>query len=806
MNKRGLSTIVATLLIVLIAISAVLVVWKVINKQTTSTSKEIESSLDILTLSQSIKINEAKYEEETNTTKIIITNTQKDINNLNLVITNESNSQSFSINLTSGINIITKEINLISPKLALLVYKNKVLNSKEILKENLISLSFNLLIISPQNTTYNTNTINFNITADENLDTCIYTLNNWQTNISMTKLNDTYFYNITQLDDGSYTAKFWCNDTNGNINNKEQVSFSIDTRIPISSCTTITSSGEYTLTADIIDSTATTCINIQANNVILDCQGHTIGGKDTSNTNGIYIYRSSAQNTNIKIKNCIVSDWYYGIYFYGAESNILEGIISNSNYISIYTSPTSPNNKIINCSSSYNNDGVQIRSQNNKIINCSFNNNQIGVRLRLGSDYTELLNSFITNNSQYGIYLYSDSNNLIYNNLFNNTNNFYFDGIIYANNWNTTKTSGTNIVNGPYLGGNFWAKPDGTGFSETCSDSDSDGICDSAYTLASNNIDYLPLTYIDTTPPQISFVDPTPTNGTITSNTSIIVNISIIEENLNTFIWNWNGTNYSLYDDSLVLMFNFNNVSALGENATKAVDLSKYGNNGTIINAVWTTDGKYGSAMSFDGNGDYVSVPISVANSVYTISLWVKTTSSDGNQWAYAEGNSANSYPFLGVGINSGKVTYLGRGNSGSAFSISTTDNKNDGNWHHIVAIQNAFNDHKLYVDGNYVGSSNTLITSGTFNEKRVGSMQQGSNSFYFQGNIDEVYIYNRSLSADEIKQLYYSNLYKYDKDKWQFITNQSNLSVGTYTYQGFAKDIKKNLNNTESRVIIINK
>ncbi|MEM3405987.1 MAG: hypothetical protein QW117_03400, partial [Candidatus Pacearchaeota archaeon] len=87
----------------------------------------------------------------------------------------------------------------------------------------------------------------------------------------------------------------------------------------------------------------------------------------------------------------------------------------------------------------------------------------------------------------------------------------------------------------------------------------------------------------------------------------------------------------------------------------------------------------------------------------------------------------------------------------------------------------------------------------------RVGSMQQGSNSFYFQGNIDEVYIYNRSLSADEIKQLYYSNLYKYEPDKWQFITNQSNLSVGTYTYQGFAKDTLNNVNQTEERQITIN-
>ena len=59
--------------------------------------------------------------------------------------------------------------------------------------------------------------------------------------------------------------------------------------------------------------------------------------------------------------------------------------------------------------------------------------------------------------------------------------------------WNITKQPGTNIIGGPYLGGNFWAYPNGTGFSQTCPDNDKDGICDVRYTLDENNIDYLPL-------------------------------------------------------------------------------------------------------------------------------------------------------------------------------------------------------------------------------------------------------------------------------------------------------------------------
>jgi hypothetical protein len=96
-------------------------------------------------------------------------------------------------------------------------------------------------------------------------------------------------------------------------------------------------------------------------------------------------------------------------------------------------------------------------------------------------------------NGNFGIGLVSDSNNnTIYNNLFNNTKNF--DISISTSKMNITKTKKTNIVGGPYIGGNFWDYPNGTGFSRTCTDSDNDGICDTSLTLDINNIDYLPLT------------------------------------------------------------------------------------------------------------------------------------------------------------------------------------------------------------------------------------------------------------------------------------------------------------------------
>jgi parallel beta-helix repeat protein len=111
-----------------------------------------------------------------------------------------------------------------------------------------------------------------------------------------------------------------------------------------------------------------------------------------------------------------------------------------------------------------------------------------------------LKDSIIQNNSDSGVYIFvfvfsGPPNHLIYNNIFNNTNNFYFSGTIYPNYWNTSYQEGENIWNASlgYIGGNFWTNPDGTGYSDTCLDTNADGFCDDPYVLAENNTDYLPI-------------------------------------------------------------------------------------------------------------------------------------------------------------------------------------------------------------------------------------------------------------------------------------------------------------------------
>jgi parallel beta-helix repeat protein len=128
--------------------------------------------------------------------------------------------------------------------------------------------------------------------------------------------------------------------------------------------------------------------------------------------------------------------------------------------------------------------GIYLGSvQHCHISNNNATNNYHGIELSASSNNTVTDNT-ASNNDQRGIYLASSSNNTIYNNYFNNTNNAYDDG---TNTWNTTNTTGPNIVGGPYIGGNYWNDYSG-------SDINGDGFGDIPYNItAGSNKDYLPL-------------------------------------------------------------------------------------------------------------------------------------------------------------------------------------------------------------------------------------------------------------------------------------------------------------------------
>jgi hypothetical protein len=125
--------------------------------------------------------------------------------------------------------------------------------------------------------------------------------------------------------------------------------------------------------------------------------------------------------------------------------------------------------------------GVYVEHSGAEIRGCHIENNAgSGVQSsdRGGSD---IHGNWIEGNGR-GVVVGGDWGSFVRNNYFNNTDNGYF-GPVESGMLDYEKTAGENIVGGPYLGGNFWANPNGTGFSQTHPDTDGDGICDEPFVV-----------------------------------------------------------------------------------------------------------------------------------------------------------------------------------------------------------------------------------------------------------------------------------------------------------------------------------
>jgi len=282
------------------------------------------------------------------------------------------------------------------------------------------------------------------------------------------------------------TYSFGAEESNGGTN------YSVD------SCGELSTAGTYTMVSSITDSSTSPCMEITTNDVIFDCNGHTIDGDDDASY-CIYSYGYD----NITIKNCILSDWYYaGVVISNGDNNTINNVTSSSSSTNhgiamLYSNYNNITNNTLYLNKKY---GLyMIHSNYNNISNIyTYSNNGTGITIMGDSDYNNISNSIIYNNTDYGIYIseYLDetypNNTLIYNNLLNNTINYYDNYNTIDTYLNTTKQLGTREYSyGNYIGGNYWSDSDGN-YSDICIDSDYDGFCDTPYSPVSGVTDYLP--------------------------------------------------------------------------------------------------------------------------------------------------------------------------------------------------------------------------------------------------------------------------------------------------------------------------
>ena len=183
---------------------------------------------------------------------------------------------------------------------------------------------------------------------------------------------------------------------------------------------------------------------------------------------------------------------------------------------------------------------------------------------------------------------------------------------------------------------------------------------------------------------------------------------------------------------------------------TTVNDSSGNGNNGTITNATWTTSGKYGDGLVFNGTNALVTIPDAASlhlTTGMTLEAWVNPSSVTstfrdviykGNDNYWLEATSVYSgEPAAGATLGSSDVATYGT----AALATST--------WTFLTETYNG-STLALYVNGKQVSSlaqTGNILTS-------TNPLQIGGDSIYgqyFQGMIDEVRVYNVALTAAQI-------------------------------------------------------
>ncbi len=199
-------------------------------------------------------------------------------------------------------------------------------------------------------------------------------------------------------------------------------------------------------------------------------------------------------------------------------------------------------------------------------------------------------------------------------------------------------------------------------------------------------------------------------------------------------------------DPNLIGWWKFDDLSA-----SQAIDSSGNGNHGILQGNATKSTWAYDRTIMLYGDDDYVEVPHqSVFNGTdkLTLTAWVRISSSENNMKIISKGSTF----CFGRDFDGDYLTFLCAGTGRALIgSMGVFDYK----WHHVAAVYDGTALY-IYVDGTL---DTTRAASGniTPNDDSVliGDFAEIAN-FEWIGNIDDVRIYNRALSADEIRAFYY--------------------------------------------------
>jgi hypothetical protein len=197
-----------------------------------------------------------------------------------------------------------------------------------------------------------------------------------------------------------------------------------------------------------------------------------------------------------------------------------------------------------------------------------------------------------------------------------------------------------------------------------------------------------------------------------------------------------------------------------GTGSTVADSTSK-NNNGTITGAAWTSSGKIGKALSFDGTNDYADLPVSdITYTAGTVLVWFNRTGPSISSFEMIAEEYVNGSRYYIVTDPSGNILFR----SGPNVQVDAGDYTN-GEWY-LAALSWNSSKYSCYVNGSkIINEANTTLAYSP-ESFQIGA--QNGNSVFFNGRIDNMMIYNRILTDSEIKFIYFNQNASDNELTWQ--------------------------------------
>jgi len=299
---------------------------------------------------------------------------------------------------------------------------------------------------------------------------------------------------------------------------------------------------------------------------------------------------------------------------------------------------------------------------------------------------------------------------------------------------------------------------------------------------------------------QIYFTSPTPADGSTRTGSSIFVNLS--GPGAYTFVD---------FDRNLRLWMRMDDGDCpvgSAANPCNVSDLSSYSNNGSSQgDASRQANGLYQNDFSFDGAQDFINISdsASLRPQNITIAALVSPNNFDNSMTIISKpiNGPSWSYPYASwlLRINDDQTIEAAIGGNGVYSSTSfNVPQMTATNWQHIVMTYNG-TDIVLYVGGTWAGSASytngieytngyPVIIGGDYGSDPVGDS--------FNGYIDNVLIFSRALSAEEVNSLFWSSQYSHN------FTSLSNRTTGnaTHIFTGYAEDQAGKVYRTRQRTV----